>query len=361
MEDNITADMDNNITATFPFEFTDDDSPSIWYFMLLNLFALMQLFFSLFCLLIVIYLSMRLKKRAWDSPAKRFGNILNVLIGLTYLAVAIYNVCIVPRITNPIIWFFTLFFASIYLSHLFFLYFIAMCLSLLLQVVSPFLHKQLKQCTRKSHCAIFTEVVCHVLLSVLFLVLTTLLLYSIYILINYDYYLFNEIYIELLSMVPSISFVLFFSSFLIFTFLVFLMKIRTHNIALSIICMIVKIAFILIIYISINIASIIVTYLLILDYNNNNYYFWLLILYFNAEMVTYFILSILVVSLNHPTWCCKCCRRSPGRAPLFPVNNTEGQQTNPLSVWDHRNVPSCTVTNLPYEMTDCRSDYEQYV
>ena len=74
------------------------------------------------------------------------------------------------------------------------------------------------------------------------------------------------------------------------------------------------------------------------------------------------VLPISVASLNHPLdiWCCKfCCRRSPGRAPLLPVNATEGQQTNPISVWDHRNVPSYTVTNLPHDMSDCRSDYEQ--
>ena len=37
-----------------------------------------EVVFSLFCLFMVIYISIRLKKKAWDSPAKRFGHFFNV-------------------------------------------------------------------------------------------------------------------------------------------------------------------------------------------------------------------------------------------------------------------------------------------
>ena len=314
--------------------------------MLLILFAIVQLFFSLFSLSMVIYLSIRFKKKAWDSPAKRFSNILNVFITSTIFIVAIYNFCIVPLIISPhcvasSIDLGPIFYISISFPHISFLYLTAICVSLLLQIVSPFLHEKLKQCTHKTHCTIFTEVVCHILI---FIVLTTLL-YG-FAKFKYPFHIDPEIGIF------SMLFVLVFSSFLIFAFVVFLMKFfRNQNIALSIKYMIIKLIFILIIYITFNIASIFISIEI------DSFSFWSIVFYFNVEVLIYFIFSILVVSLNHPIWW--CCRRSPDRAPLLPVNDTEGQQTNPISVWDHRNVPSYTVTNLPYDMSDCRSDYEQ--
>ena len=127
---------------------------------------------------------------------------------------------------------------------------------------------------------------------------------------------------------------------------------QNQNIVSSIKYMIIKLVFILIMYISFSIGAIIA---FSLEINVLG-----LAIYANVVVMLYLILSILVVSVNHLIWCCKCCfRRSPDHAPLLPVNDTEGQQTNPISVWDHRNVPSYTVTNLPYDMSDCRSDYEQ--
>ncbi|CAI8007186.1 hypothetical protein GBAR_LOCUS5092 [Geodia barretti] len=70
-----------------------------------------------------------------------------------------------------------------------------------------------------------------------------------------------------------------------------------------------------------------------------------------------------VTTLSYPReiWCC-CKRRSPhsnNRTRLL-VNATEGMETHPASVWDHRNDPSgTTTTHYPPEMTDCRSDYQQ--
>ena len=64
MEDNITADMDN-ITTPLPSNY--DSYPIATSFF--RFFALIQFLFSLFSLSMVIYLSIRLKKKAWDSPA----------------------------------------------------------------------------------------------------------------------------------------------------------------------------------------------------------------------------------------------------------------------------------------------------
>ena len=362
--------MEDNITTALRSNSTDEDSLNrIWYFMLL--FALMQLFFFLFCLFMVIYLSIRRKKRAWDSPAKRFGNILNVFISLTFLAASMNNFiifisirpdcipyCILSELLDysPVFFILTTVFIPFSFSHFSFLYLTAIFVSLLLQIVSPFLNERLKQCTRKTHCAIFTEVVCHILLPVLFIALTVLLVIVTADLIN------DEGLIEEISLFFFVSFllILFVSSLLIFAFVVFLIKFsRNQNIVLSIKYMIIKLIFILIIYISFSIASTIAIYFIFKNIfiEFNDHYIRFIFFYCNAEMMIYFIFSILVVSLNHPISC--RCRRSPDRAPLLPVNDTEGQQTNPISVWDHRNVPSYTVTNLPYDMSDCRSDYEQ--
>ena len=51
---------------------------------------------------------------------------------------------------------------------------------------------------------------------------------------------------------------------------------------------------------------------------------------------------------------CKCFKRACDQAPL--LLNSGLQHTNPESVWDHANVPSVTVTNLPLEMSDCETD-----
>ena len=224
-------------------------------------------------------------------------------------------------------------------------------MSRLLQIVSPF-NERLKQCAHKTHCVIFTEVVCHILLPLIFIAIClTPLVY-------FDFFI-GDFKILIGVEITLIVFVLFFSSCLIFASF-FLMKrfLRNQNITSSIKYMIIMLVFILIIYISFNIGIIIISVTALFDEEIKPL---ILSIYINVVMMLYLILPILVVALNHPVRCCKCCRRSPGRAPLLPVNDTEGQQTNPMSVWDHRNVPSCTVTNLPYDMSDCRSDYEQLV
>ena len=58
-------------------------------------------------------------------------------------------------------------------------------------------------------------------------------------------------------------------------------------------------------------------------------------------------------SIQYREWC-KCFKRACDQARLLP--NSGLQHTNPESVWDHANVPSVTVTNLPLEMSDCETD-----
>ena len=63
----------SNSTDVFPEEFVIS-------------YGVIEFFLSLFCLFMVIYLSIRLKKRAWDSPAKRFGHFFNVTVVLSVLS-----------------------------------------------------------------------------------------------------------------------------------------------------------------------------------------------------------------------------------------------------------------------------------
>ena len=67
----------SNSTDVLPMEF-------------LILSVVIQFLFSLFCLFMVIYLSIRLKKRAWDTPAKKFAHIFNVCFALAKLNTAVY-------------------------------------------------------------------------------------------------------------------------------------------------------------------------------------------------------------------------------------------------------------------------------
>ena len=218
-----------------------------------------------------------------------------------------------------------------------FLYYTAIYVALLLQILTPFIPERLKLCrsTHKICCVTFSEITSHLVIFLLLLSCYVLLFYHTdagYIIFGISWVLF--VLFLLLSLV------------LIFAFAFLIRFFKTHNINRNPLkYMIIKVFFLLN-CIAFIITSVIATQLSFLF----------------IQMVLYFILSILIASLNHPLdiWCCKCCcRRSPGRAPLLPVNDTEGQQTNPILVWDHRNVPSYTVTNLSYDMSDCRSDYEQ--
>ena len=319
--------------------------------------AAIQFFLSLVGLFMVIYLSIQLKKRAWDSPSKRFGHFFNVSLALTAL-------CNVPILFNQYfssgLLLHIVFVTSSSLSLSCFLYFTAVYVALSLQVVAPFLPERLKVYAHKTHCVQFLEITSHVLFLLVAISFSVFVYYNLH---------FLTFYTTIFAGTGIILIVLSYSV-LILAF-VFLMKFFKYqnNKKKGIKYMIIRLLFFLIIFI-----TLVITFVLAVvnvDFSD----FWSNVAFNNTDgtliiqmvlvilqFVYYFIFSISVVSLNHPLdiWCCKwCCRRSPGRAPLLPVNDTEGQQTNPISVWDHRNVPSYTVTNLPYDMSDCRSDYEQ--
>lgn len=68
-----------------------------------------------------------------------------------------------------------------------------------------------------------------------------------------------------------------------------------------------------------------------------------------------FVLALILLMYNPSTDCRWCCnhtlRTARARTPLIP--QSEKHFTNPDSVWDHANVPSYTQTYHPPEMSDC--------
>ena len=126
-----------------------------------------EVVFSLFCLFMVIYLSIRHKKAAWDSPAKRFGHVFNVYYALTFLSYASTNFSIAFNFTS-----FWICYISFPLFCVSLLYCTAICVALLLQIVTPFLPEipeRLKLCTHKTHCVTFSEITSHLLIFLLLL------------------------------------------------------------------------------------------------------------------------------------------------------------------------------------------------
>ena len=267
---------------------------------LVILLAVIEVVFSLFCLFMVIYLSVQLKKKAWDSPAKRFGHFFNVYFALTFFSYAFTNFSIAFNFTS-----FWICDISLPLFHISLLYHTGIYVALLLQMITPFLPERLQLCTRKTHCATFSEITSH---SPLFLLLRFCCVPSYF---NTDAGYIIEIIRIMLVLFLLFSFVLTLALAFLIRFFNNYKKPLKYNMSIEI--------FLLLNCIALIITLVMATYLFALF----------------IQMVLYFILSILIVLLNHPLdiWCCQChFRNSP---PLLPVNDTEGQQTNPVSVWDH--------------------------
>ena len=324
----------NSSINTCDFSVSDPIDSTGWRISL----AVLQLLLSLFHLFTVLYLSLVLKKRAWDSPAKRFGHFFNLYFALTFLFFAIINFSISSIYSYSL--------AIIIVQYpiiIAFLNFAALLVALSLQLVAPFLPERVKKQYAGIHrpcCVKFTEVIIHVFFLLLTILSATLSWVFCNLCACIDYSP------KLVFIVVCFSNIVLFLSFgiLVFTYIKFF---KNPNINKSIKYVILKLVFIIIICI---------LFILSIFILPNNLIFWFLYLFFN------FVLTLSVVSLNSPLhiWCYNCHSRESSShvQPLLPVNDTDRQQTNPISVWDHRNVPSYTATNLPFEMSDCRSDYK---
>ena len=294
--------------------------------------AVLQLFLSRLYVFIILYLSLLRKKRAWDSPAKRFGHFFVLYSAMTFLFFAIVDFSISSISSYNV--------AMIIVRYPFsgtYLYFTALLVALLLQLVAPFLPERVKrQCTCRSRRVWFIELIIHIIFTLLMILGAT----ASWMLCKHKCGCkdFNPT-LEIIFVCFSIIILIISFAILVFTFIKF------PNVNKRIKYVILKLVFVIVISISYMISITI----------QNNIKAYLLHIVFN------FLLTLSIVSLNFPLhiWCYVCCLRKSqeSRVPLLPINDTERQQTNPLSEWDHKNVPSYTATNLPFDMSDCRSDY----
>ena len=135
---------------------------------------------SLLPLFTVFYLSLVLKKRAWDSPAKRFGHFFNV-------SLALYNLGNLPIIFNQYFNFLSpellnniVFVTAFPLGVTCLQYFIAVYVALSIQVVTPFFPERLKVYAHKTHCVQFLEITSHVLFLFVAISFTVFLYYNLH-------------------------------------------------------------------------------------------------------------------------------------------------------------------------------------
>ena len=295
--------------------------------------AVLQLFLSNLYVFIVLYLSLLRKKRAWDSPAKRFGHFFVLYLAMMFLFLAIVNFSISSISSYNV--------AMIIVRYPVggtYLYFPALLVALSLQLVAPFLPERVKiQCACRPRRVWFIEIIIHVIFILLMISGAT----ASWMLCKHKcgYKDFNP-KLEIIVVCFSIIILIISFAILVFTFIKF------PNVNKRIKYVILKLVFVIVISISYIMVSITI--------QKNNTAFLL-------HIVFNFLLTLSIVSLNFPLhiWCyvCRLRKSQESRVPLLPINDTERQQTNPLSEWDHRNVPSYTATNLPFDMSDCRSDY----
>ena len=197
------------------------------------------------------------------------------------------------------------------------------------------------------YCVIFTEVVIHMLIIVSIIIMGTIpsVQYKLHVpKKDYNIMCVGLILIVMVNLCISVS-ILFIS--LVILLLFFIKFLGNHSINKTIKNIILKLGFLFVI----SVLAVTIFVLIFKPLISHPVAVFIFTIFF-------ILLSVSVLILNYPldTWCCMCFRKSPLRVPLLPINNTEGQRTNPDSVWDHRNVPSYTATNYPNEMTDCETD-----
>ena len=294
-----------------------------------------------------VYLSVRLRKRAWNTISKRFSRILEIVNVLPYLL----PLTIVCGFSGSCV------FSSSFVYLIYFPVVSTFCITisataLMLQVMFPWLPEGKKRCLQSNavtKCKLILEIT-----AVIMIVVYNICLISF--LFNFLSYIIILIQVLLLLFSLTSFIIQIFSIICLLLFGCKTVRLRTSTKRLWI--KLFLLATIVVLDSIISAVSFIVNLTTcILNGNCTSPVFGSI-----ANFVCIFVLVTIVTVLTYPreVWC--CCYRRPAnpnvRTPLL-INTAEGQETNPVSVWDHRNDPSTTATNYPPEMTDCRSDYEQ--
>ena len=310
--------------------------------------GILQLVVALFCISLVVCLLLRLKGRVWDSSAKRFTLAVMVCFTLSFLN----NAALFFSIQySPTRFYVAYFFINACLLLAYDLYLTAALVALLLQAGDPILPENLKKrFTPRMRC--LTETVFQLLIPVLSLLNTVPLFEN-----SNDYYSFFKTgcgsiptynyFILCLTLGCSILILVLTSAILGYLSIKFL---KTSTvITRKIRVFVLKLFFLVFSTLS----------LLVCDFVNFTLYEVLSLstpftVVFSAVNIA-FLISLVILNYPLHTWFFK---DSPSSTlPPLPTG-TEREKTNPVSVWDHRNVPSTTVANWPHEMSDCDTDFQ---
>ena len=342
------------IDDTAWYAFFGDPIPLVWMVGIEAVPAVV--IFSLF-----IYLSIRLRKRAWNSPTKRFTRSFEISFILLFLIIGIFSL---PPVMNDVhnndVDMFYLNVSTLPVifisSSIFFMSFAAT--ALLFQVVFPWLPGRIKRFL-ESNKVKMARICLEILVPLSFTLYVCLNIAIEFVYTNQneddDYLVVNAVLYASTGTIFAIS--LFLSTFSFVCLILFSCILARSNVNNNTLLKLLP-------FFGLTLTSCLVSLALVVFFIVCSDSFEGPISVINSLFCTIFVIAMnTLIFPRDVIWCCfKCCRRrraTPNvRTPLL-INTTQGQETNPVSVWDHRNDPSTTATNYPPEMTDCRSDYEQ--
>ena len=311
--------------------------------------GLTDLSVSLLCIVIILFLSLKLKRKAYNSPPKRISLMLAIIIALS--AVSLGSLKIYSDF-SPVGWCVVAFFIFTFTTTVLLFYLSIVLAMLLLQIGAPMVPERWKQTLKpKIH---IIEGIIHLIIQFLSLSYATgAVFFDIFFIWcrdhkctapehNFEQSVFYYTFLALPLVLLIIT---------IFILGYFCIKFRRNKTVtrrtkwplfkLSILILLLT------------------TELAVIAAFNSKYLTPIAAkVFFSNSVFELPILLTLLAFIHLPSiqcceWC-KCFKRACDQTPLLP--NSGLQHTNPESVWDHANVPSVTVTNLPLEMSDCETD-----
>ena len=321
--------------------------------------AFFEFLSAFLCASFLVVLTIRVKKRLWDTAAKRFSFALTICSILCFLnegALLIVYLDLTNQLSNK--WYIWYHVMRIYLYTAYDLYLTASLVWLLLQTGGPVFPTRLKNLLSSRQLVIMEAVI---QVSIPLLSLTN----DIPLFIDYGTYSHQVQLDKGCGLLPTLSFLILcillsccvliicFTSLILGFFLIRFLNSTFTTRRIKI--LILKLNFLCITTISL------IAHDFVLYTSHSSPFQPPYMLGLNVVFILFFLVSLMLLNYPLDTWCLNCFKKSPSRSPLLPINNTEGEQTNPKSVWDHRCVPSHTTTNYPPEMSDCRTDCEEPV
>ena len=290
------------------------------------------------CGLILAAVLLILKKKAWESPVKRLGLALTISFAIYLLTTAAINFSTPSPAGLCKVY---VFFDACW-GTLFFLYFNTLQFALLLQVSAPIIPEIWKHTQRYIPKAMHIEIILHTSVFILTLLISIVTISAVQNCcdVNILIYVFVLISLALSALI------------LVFTILIFgVFFLKFHRIRL--VTTTTKRAVIKLSVVFISVVFCIP--LIIVSTRIEQKLIVLRLIYPTVVGLLFLLPLIMVIYIYLPsTQCCKCHKRTPRQLPLLP--NTE-IHTNPLSEWDHSNIPSITVSVHPNEMSDCETDH----